>query len=208
MEMIKHMDWQMIRNASIFLGISALIGASVMIIAATFLTKAKDQHHAQERRLDDARIRYQRLGEEKAMIDAYSPRFQDLVRDGLIGKERRLTWLDTLRSAARRIGLPELRYTISSRKPHAPNFPVHDGPYRIQVTDMQLTMGLLHEGDLFSLLTELDRHAVGTYHVVYCGLRRARRSLAFPNVLAPGIDRANLHAQCTLRWYTLERTEP
>nr|VFK61411.1 MAG: hypothetical protein BECKUNK1418G_GA0071005_101725 [Candidatus Kentron sp. UNK]VFK69126.1 MAG: hypothetical protein BECKUNK1418H_GA0071006_101044 [Candidatus Kentron sp. UNK] len=208
MEIIKHVDWQSIRNALIFLGISALIGVSVAIGASIFLHKAQDQHDTQQRRLDDARRRYGRLDIDAAMVDAYSPHFQRFVEAGLIGEEQQLGWLAALRSAARRIGLPELRYSLSARKPYAPDSSPAD-PYRVYVSEMQLTMGLLHEGDLLSLFAELDRGAIGLYRVEYCGLRRVDYRTARRDPRAPAFDpnRANLDAECTLRWYTLERDD-
>nr|VFK54522.1 MAG: hypothetical protein BECKTUN1418F_GA0071002_10445 [Candidatus Kentron sp. TUN]VFK56304.1 MAG: hypothetical protein BECKTUN1418D_GA0071000_10441 [Candidatus Kentron sp. TUN]VFK57364.1 MAG: hypothetical protein BECKTUN1418E_GA0071001_10455 [Candidatus Kentron sp. TUN] len=196
------MDWQLIRNALIFLGISAVISASVVVGSLVFLHEAKDQYGVQERRLDDVRTRYRRLDEERVIVDAYFPHFQRFVQTGLIGEEHRLTWLEALQNAAERIGLPELRYDISSRKPHVPDFPVDDGFYQVYATDMQLTIGLLHAGDLLSLLAELDRHAVGIYRVVYCRLRRIERG--FSRVSEHNPNRANLNAECTLRWYTLD----
>nr|VFJ75275.1 MAG: hypothetical protein BECKFW1821C_GA0114237_10716 [Candidatus Kentron sp. FW] len=198
-EMTEYVDWQTIRNALIFLGISAVISTSLIMGTFMFLDRIKGQHDVQEKYLDNIRTRYRRLDEEIATIDTYFPHFQRLVQLGLIGKEHRLTWLEALRNAAERIGFPELHYNISSREPHVPDFPIEDGPYRIYASEMQLTTGLLHEGDLFSLLEELDRHAVGIYHVVHCKLRR----VGWGGSHAP--NRANLHCECMLRWYTLEK---
>nr|VFK38723.1 MAG: hypothetical protein BECKTC1821D_GA0114238_100547 [Candidatus Kentron sp. TC] len=209
MEIIRRADWQSIRNASIFLGMSMLICASIMIGASLFLHEARDRRDAQQMRLDDARRRYERIGVDAAMVDAYSPHFQHFVETGLIGEEQRLSWLEALRAAAGRIGLSELRYNISPRKPYAPDFLVHDGPYRVYASEMRLTTGLLHEGDLLSLFAELDRHAVGLYHVEYCGLRRIDRRAAHRDQRPPAFDpdRANLDAECALRWYTLQRDD-
>lgn len=196
------MDWKTLRNALIFLGISALLSGSMMIGGAIFLDGAEDRRDARERRLQHARLQHGRIREEMAMVDTYLPQFERFAQAGLIGEERRLTWLEALRAADRRIGLPELRYRISSRGPQ-PGSPRH-GPYRLYATEMQLTMGLLHEGDLFSVLAELDRHAVGAYSVTYCSLRRAAR---LSGTLAPDANRPNLHSECKLRWHTLDVSE-
>ncbi|VFN08032.1 MAG: hypothetical protein BECKG1743D_GA0114223_112481, partial [Candidatus Kentron sp. G] len=141
-----------------------------------FLDRAKIQHDIQEQRLDKMRVQYRQLDEEITIVNTYFPRFQRLVQDGFIGEERRLTWLEALRDASARIELPGLRYNISSRQPyHVSNFPVDTGIYQIHATQMQLTMGLLHEGDLFFLLRELERHGIGLYSTVYCRLRRVVR---------------------------------
>jgi len=199
------MNWPVLRNAVVFLGISALLSALMILGGFVFLDKMEDEYEAQEKRLNNARSQYRRLDEEPAIIDQYFPQFERFEGMGLIGEEQRLSWLEALHTAARHINLPELRYSVSSREPYAPDFPVDDGPYGVYASDMALSMGLLHEGDLFSLLAELDQHAVGTYSVVYCGLRAVGEE--FTGIPAGNPRGANLHADCTLRWYTLKRAE-
>lgn len=191
--------WPSLRGALVFLGVSAIACAAMTLGAWEFLDDAKARYEIQKERLDKARGRRRQREADRAMVHAYLPRFQRLVQAGFIGEERRLTWLEALDNAAERLKLPELRYDLSARAPHhPPDLPPHIGPYRIHASDMRLTLGLLHEGDLFSVLTELDRHALGLYSVVDCRLRRVGREA--------GRDpaKANLNADCRLRWYSLK----
>lgn len=191
--------WRGIRGALIFFVLSVVACAAMILGASAALDDATAEYGIRKKRLDQARTRYLQLDEEMATVDAYLPRFRRLAQTGFLGEERRLTWIEALRNAAERLELPELRYHLSPRQSHSlPDFPIDTGPYRIHASEMQLTMGLLHEGDLFSLLAELDRHALGLYSVTYCRLRRVEReSWDDP-------ARANLNAECVLRWYSLE----
>ncbi|MBT8420715.1 MAG: hypothetical protein KJO08_07650 [Gammaproteobacteria bacterium] len=224
--------WQGLGKALVFLAVSVIASTAMTLGAFAFFDRAKAQHAIQEKHLDETRTRYRQLDRELAIVETYFPRFQHLVEAGFIGEEHRLTWLEALRNAARRLQLPELDYDISSRQPyHVPNSSqvprtthtslnerrqlivshrnynrralasaaLDTGPYRIHASEMQLTMGLLHEGDLFSLLAELDRHAVGGYSVEYCRLRRVGREPS------RNPTKANLNADCVLRWYSLDK---
>nr|VFJ61929.1 MAG: hypothetical protein BECKDK2373B_GA0170837_110512 [Candidatus Kentron sp. DK]VFJ70411.1 MAG: hypothetical protein BECKDK2373C_GA0170839_12612 [Candidatus Kentron sp. DK] len=195
--------WRGTRAAVLFLVFSVVAAFSLTLSASILLDQAKTRFAQQEERFRETKTGYQRLDREMATTRAYLPRFRALVNSaGFIGEEQRLTWLEALRNAAWRIGLPALDYTISSRTPYrAPGFPLDTAPYQLHASEMQLTMGLLHEGDLFSLLAELDRHAVGLHDVAYCHLRRVGGEPARD----PG--RANIGCECVLRWYTLERQE-
>ena len=114
--------------------------------------------------------RYLAVDEEDKTIREYFPKFIHLYNYGEIGQERRLDWIETLRRAGIDIKLPSLSYSIESQKAFTPNFMINMGRYRLFKSDMSLKMQLLHEGDLFSLLQELDHSAKGFYRVSNCKL--------------------------------------
>ena len=63
---------------------------------------------------------------------------------------------------------------------------------------MQLSLGLLHEGDLQSLLSALDRDAEGLYSISRCEANRINEQSEF-DPTQPMIS-----ATCQLTWFTVD----
>jgi len=66
---------------------------------------------------------------------------------------------------------------------------------------MQLRLDLLHEGDIFQVLEDLDNKALGIYSVSECNLLRRRVGDL------EDIKTANILAECTLDWFTIKRSD-
>ena len=190
-------DWRVLRGALIAFTLSTLISATLVGTSYYFRQDVKKAYDLQTRSLAGARSRYLTLDEEKRLIEMYLPRYRALEAEGIIGVERRLNWLETLREAVQRIKLPSLRYDIASQGRYTPEFPVDLGGFQLYASDMMLDLGLLHEGDLSSLLTELEQNGKGLFSAADCTVRRMHEDF--------GRDptRANVSAQCSLRWLTI-----
>jgi hypothetical protein len=135
--------------------------------------------------------------EERIIRDEY-PTFAMLYQRGIVGQERRLSWVEALHNGATSVGLPRLDYKLDAQVEFAPQFVFNTGPFKASVSDMHLTLDLLHEGDLTGLINYLDEHAPGLYSVEQCSLTRSS-TLSKPSSMA-----SNLRAECLLRWYTLD----
>ena len=134
-------------------------------------------------------------------IEEYLPLYRDLESKGVIGQERRLDWIDTLRQASQQVELPTLRYVIDSQSVYQPEFLAPAGSFQIYSSNMRLDLGLLHEGDLGTLFSELDANATGLYTVFECDLSRNHRQREF----VKRADATNLRAKCGLRWLTIKQ---
>ncbi len=93
---------------------------------------------------------------------------------------------------------PKLAYEIRAQSVYEPEFALNTGGFDINATDMDLSMGLLHEGDLFDVLNILDKKAAGLFSVSSCELSRA----AIANRERGLAER--LEANCQLRWLTID----
>ena len=129
------------------------------------------------------------------------PAFRALRAAGVIGEERRLAWIESLRAVAARVGLPSLRYRIEPRTPYEAGLGLEIGPFRSFSTVVRLEAGLLHEGDLERLFRDLAIRDAGLYRIERCEVRRAGPTF----VMRSGA--VNLTAECDLRWITLARVE-
>ena len=198
---MREFDWRALRGSMILAAFAVTIGVVVTGAALRFHTEASRGYDREKDRLEAVRSRYRTIDEQKRQIETWLPAYRSLESVGIIGEERRLEWIETLRAAAARVGLPSLRYRIEPRTAHEAEPGLEAGNHAVFSTVVRLEAGLVHEGDLERLLRELAAADSGLFHIERCGVRRSG-----PNFLMrPGA--INLGAECDLRWITLARAE-
>lgn len=192
-------DWQQMRGTFIIL-ILAMLTSGFLIGGSLYFKGRMDLEFKRNNAVFQSNSkRYLAVDGEEKTISEYYPKFTKLYNYGEIGQERRLNWIETLRRAGVDIKLPSLSYSIESQKAFVPNFVVNMGQFRLFKSDMDLKVQLLHEGDLFNLLDELDRSAKGLYRVSRCKLNNNAEGK-----LTDDLDTANVTADCLLEWFTLK----
>ena len=196
------LDWRMLRGSLVGLAICLVIGAAVLYVSYSFSSAQEREFTNESRKLVSVRGRYQTIDEEERIIEEFLPRFVALEERGVIGREYRLDWIETLRSASADLKIPELNYTIDSQSPYEAEFAYDEGAFEIFVSPMKLDLGLLHEGDLPALIARIERDARGLFRIADCSLTRVGKDLA----LDP--TQPNLRANCTLEWLTVRQPEP
>jgi len=191
-------EWSMIRGAFIGLAIALVVSIGMLSASYQFWESTDKSLKGVERQLRAAREKFRTIDEEEAMIATYYPQFQELERQGIIGPERRLDWIENLSQADENLKLPKLAYYIDTQEPFTAEFPLAGGAYELYASKMDLQLGLLHGQDLFNLLSWLDDGAQGLYSVAACDLKRHRDD--------PGNHKqAHLTSNCELRWYTIKK---
>ncbi len=191
-------EWSMIRGALIALAIALVVSIGVLSASYQFWESTGKSLKRVERQLRDARDKFRTIDEQEAIIATYYPQFQELERQGIIGRERRLDWIENLSRADENLKLPKLAYSINTQEPFSAEFPLAGGAYELYASKMNLDLGLLHGQDLFNLLSWLDEGAQGLYSVDACALVRRRDD--------PGSPRqAHLTSTCQLRWFTIRK---
>ncbi|MEM7252985.1 MAG: hypothetical protein AAF493_16335 [Pseudomonadota bacterium] len=196
--MTSTIDWSVLRKPLMFLVIALLIAGGLVFAAQYFGDDVSSAHNRESNRLTSARGRYLTLDDEKRLIADFYPRYQQLEARGTIGGEQRLNWVETLRQAAAAVKVPSLQYQIASRNKVRPDFPLDSGEFSLMMSEMNLDIGLLHEGDLFRLFQELEIRASGLFHVTDCRIERLTEQFSLEKP-----DKANLRAVCRIAWYTL-----
>lgn len=191
-------DWSLLRGTLVVFVASVLAAAALIVGSHRFRQSMEQEYQANHARFRQASAQYLAVDEEERIIHEFYPDFVRLYQAGLIGRERRLSWLETLRAANRAIGLPDLTYKVEAQRAQDPEFPLSLGGFELQVSPMTLNVGLLHEGDLLALFEMLDRDARGQYTVRACAIRRTDASGALVAAAA------NLAADCTLEWLTVD----
>jgi type II secretory pathway pseudopilin PulG len=180
----------------------AVLVASWLIVASSErrLDNAEARLRAQKVALDEVRNRYQRSDDEKATILRYLPEYQQLVDEGFIGPERRITWIEALREADAEAGLYGVEYQIDAQAPYSGSEPSAPIEQRLRQSTMRLTFGVTHEGDLLRFLRGIERRRAGIIAVDSCSLQPVA------GIASPAPRRANLTARCEIRWITAAPT--
>lgn len=141
---------------------------------------------------------YDSLVNQRRLVDAYHRRYQHFSDLGFVGRESRLDWVETLRSATESVSLPRLSYSIEPQLPVVPPVTSVLGGEEIQihVSKVQLEMGLLHEYDLLRFFDALQVEAPGFIKVDSC-------KLVFEGERRDAGGKANISATCTAQIYSV-----
>lgn len=198
-------NWRELRGALAGLGLALLAAALASAASYYFYREARAEFNHNQAQFEAERARYLTLGEQAALLTAHYPAFAALGRQGVVGPEQRLNWIETLGRAGPELGLPRLEYEIGRRQAlqadYGLDYQLGHGSghiaYRLYKSELRLSLGLLHEADLLRLFDYLDRHARGHYTVRACRLQRPAGAIQ----IAP--EAVNLTADCRLEWLTL-----
>lgn len=197
----RNIDWSILRGSLMILFISVVLSSSILAGTWYFRDEMEKKYNIDRKRFQTISNQYLAVDNEEKLIKQYFPEFIELYNQGLIGQERRLNWVETLRYSSQAIQLPALRYEIESQIPYTPDYPMSTGIYRLFTSPMKLTIDLLHMGDLDKLFTELDKNALGYYSISTCKFNRK----AFPG--EPLELKPNISAECELQWINLKRSD-
>lgn len=191
-------DWHVLRGALGVFAICALLALAILTLSNMFWQEMQAEYQTHYTRFREVSAQYLAVDDEERIIAEQYPKFIELYRRGVIGDEHRLSWIEALKSAGTQLGLPQVEYVIDAQRIYAPDFPLTTGTFNLNASDMELTLGLVHEEDLVRLFDALDRTAEGLFTVEACTLNRQ----GSPQMVS-GVQ-ATIRAECKLRWFTLE----
>lgn len=189
-------DWQKLRYPIIGLG-AALISMTLLVgFAEDQKNTIQQKLQHQENQLSQARQRYQTSGQEKEIIIKFLPLYQQLIKDGFIGEERRIEWVDTLRNINQQNKLFGINYSIGMQEEYKPKFALNAGSFILHRSIMKLELPMLHEGDLFTAIDALAAQQTTPFMLRDCEIKRQTENVQ--SKLVP-----NLVANCELDWLTM-----
>lgn len=198
---VEDIDWDLIIKPLGLMIATAIIAVIAVGYTSDLAENAQDQYRRDSSRLKTAARNFRAAQEDQAQYQQYEDRYRFMIERGVIGEEDRLKWVELLKDLNYELKLPVLRYDIEPRK----TLPINDSRFRpdkVQVheTTMMLTLGLLHEGDLFELEQGMRASGEGLFEVRGCMIQRDRNN----KHLQLDAKSANIEAVCKLSWYTVE----
>ena len=196
---MNRIDWFYLKGPIVMLLAAVLISAA---LAAAGYQFEKMQHEEYEKAVSTLRSThrlYSSMVNDIDLLDQYRTLYNDYKSSGLVGEERRLSWIESLEATNEVLRLPLLTYALNPQeKFERPGFKAERG-VEVNSSPMELQMGLLHEEDLFALLEGLRQSISNLFTVDSCSISR-------PSPVDASLDtkRANLTGNCTIRWVTID----
>jgi hypothetical protein len=195
------LDWSVLQGSVITFVVSIAISAALIGSTWYYKDKMHREYQMQKSRFQSISNQYLAVDQEEKLIRDYYPKFVELYNKGIIGQERRLTWIETLNNAEDRIKLPSITYDIASQNKYVPDYSLNIGNFQIYSSPMKLNMNLLHEGDLKKLLDALSTNAPGIYNVSNCKLRPSGQ------IILDDAKKGNVTAECELKWFNIKKSD-
>lgn len=192
------LDWTILKTPLIILCVCLFIASALIGTSHYFNAGLEKEYNLNKSIFQSISRRYLDVDQEEKMLRENYPKFVKLYNQGVIGQEKRLNWIESLRKAGEVIGLPSLTYSIDSQEEHVPEYSINYNGYTLYRSSMDLSLGLLHEGDLFKLIDYINRNADGIYTISECKFNKNGNEVNFEK------DRANVTASCQLYWITID----
>ena len=192
-------DWFYLRRPLIMLGVAALIAAVLIVIGYQYEKAQEEKYQGALSKLRSTHQLYTNIINDIDLLEQYRSQYNEYKASGLVGEERRLSWVESLESTNDVLRLPTLTYNLLPQEEFKrPGFK----PKRqvsVMSSPMDLSIGMLHEEDLFALLEGLRMSIRNLFTVDSCSMNRKTaidRSL--------DTKKANLQTICTIRWVTID----
>ncbi|PKO44605.1 MAG: hypothetical protein CVU29_09455 [Betaproteobacteria bacterium HGW-Betaproteobacteria-22] len=200
---LERQDWKKLQISIIVLVAVVLTVTALIAAAQYFSTQQKQALQLQQNQLNAARQRFQSSGVEKETIIEYLPQYQHLIDNGFVGEERRIEWVEDLRKQHKNHKLFGIKYSIKQQEKYTPEFTANLGNFVLYRSVMQLSLDMLHEGDLLKLTESLSDNHGASFILRDCEITRINPGGAISRQLI-----ANLHADCEIDWLTLREPTP
>jgi len=195
---MKNIDWLYIRQAMIIF-VLAIIVAVLMAVSADRFRAAQEARYKQSlATLESTYRQYNGLVNDIDLLEQYRALYVDYKSTGLVGNERRLSWIESLERTNSRVKLPKMTYRLMpQQKFQRPGLKL-DKSVVLTSAPMALNMDLLHEEDIFSVFEGLRLSIKNIFTVDSCKLTRK-------GIIGSPLDtqKANLTASCVIRWVTI-----
>ncbi|MBL4782337.1 MAG: hypothetical protein JKX92_08850 [Porticoccaceae bacterium] len=195
--------FSLIKKQVVIFVILLLCSLALVFGSALYKQKQLDEEKNINSRMRSLQVNIANIALDKILIKDYQSSHKNLTDKGFFDKEKRLAWIEQLQLTADRLGLLDLRYQINSQSEVAQDIFSTPPGVRLFKSRLNFQTRLLHEGDLVSLIADLQSHHSGLLVVEHCKL--SRHSGRDNHSIKPGKNRYNFHGLCDIAWYTSDK---
>ncbi len=192
-------DWFYLRKPLILLFVAIAVSAALVFAGRQYEGMQNEEYQKALSQLQSTHRIYRNIVNDIDLIDQYRSLYNDYKASGLVGEERRLSWIESLEGTNEVLRLPTLSYALNPQEEfERPKFRPKRG-VEVKSSPMELNMSLMHEEDLFALLEGLRLSIRNLFTVDSCEITRESpvdRSLE--------TQRSNLRSACLIRWVTID----
>jgi hypothetical protein len=192
-------DWFFLRRTLIFLFISIVFSVAVIFLGWQYEDAKYEEYQNGAANLSTTHRLYKNMVNDIDLLEQYTTKYSDYKATGLVGGERRLSWIESLESTNSVLKLPKLSFTLLPQEDFVrPGLKV-DRNVEVKSSPMQLDISLMHEGDLFALFDGLALSISNLFTVDSCTI-----SLMGGVGQQFNTQSANLNANCVIRWISID----
>ena len=173
---------------------------SVVLVGAAYYFESmqSEEYQISLSSLTSTHNLYKNMVNDLDLLEQYKSLYETYKADGMLGGERRLSWIESLQGTNDVLRLPSLTYNLLPQEKFLrPGLKVLR-KVELKSSPMELSMGMLHEEDLFAILEGLRLSIKNLFTVDSCSLTR---SISVETSL--DTKRANLQSKCLIRWVTI-----
>lgn len=189
-------NWQVIKSALLIMLVALFVSILILISAYFFYAHHAQKHLTQAHLAQEATRKVVASGTEKKLIENYFPQYQNLIKRGFVGEERRIKWVDVLREIQHTHKLFNITFEISQQERYTPSFISHLGSFLMHRSIMKFELALLHEGDILEVGKALAMANTTPFLLRECTITRSHHVIQLERA-------ANMQAKCALDWLTL-----
>jgi len=195
---MNRIDWRYLRKPLILLMLSITIAIILSLAGFQYEAMQVEKYQGAVSKLRTTHTQYKNLVNDLDLLDQYRHHYSDYKSTGLVGDERRLSWIESLESTNEVLKLPTLTYNLLPQEDFIRPGLTVNGAVALNSSPMDLTIELLHEEDLLAVLEGLRLSIKNLFTVESCSMTRIgslNQSLNTKGV--------NLSSRCTIRWVTI-----
>lgn len=192
-------DWFYLKRPLILFVTAIVVSVALVVVGYQYEKMQEEKYEKAISTLRSTHTLYRNIVNDIDLLDQYRNLYSGYKASGLVGKERRLSWIESLESTNSVLRLPTLTYNLQPQEDfERPGLKVKRG-VEVRSSPMELSMGLLHEEDLFALLEGLRLSIKNLFTVDSCSMTRQTSVGSSLDTRSP-----NLASKCLIRWVTID----
>jgi hypothetical protein len=196
---VNNIDWRYLQQPLIIFIFSVMIATSMGVVGYQYESTQIAKYDKAVETLSTTYTLYINMVNDIDLLEQYRNLYSGYKSSGLVGEERRLSWIESLENTNKVLRLPTLSYSLMPQEKFIrPGLKVKSG-VELSGSAMELTMDLLHEEDILAVLEGLRLSIKNLFTVESCSLRRSSKVGVPLNT-----KEANLRSICTIRWVTID----
>ena len=195
-------EWMKIKKEIQYF-VAAILTCLILLLVSSYYHRSYEvDWQTENRHLIQNKVKYQQSKDRVKLLEEYENQFNKLKDKGIYGEEQRIHWIETIQSSTEKRKIPSVKFEIAEQiKLDRNNMDGDFSSVDIYFSKMNIDFKLLHEGDLFGLLQDLDNHAHGLNAVSQCHIRNNFSELTS---VIDSNSFANFSGNCQLYWFTMD----
>ncbi|MEO5331120.1 MAG: hypothetical protein H7839_03790 [Magnetococcus sp. YQC-5] len=201
-----NIEWKLLTGSVLLLLFSLVVDAAMIMGGIYYQDEADDNLAKLKKSIAVLRSQKQQQEDQGHILATIQPQYERLRQQGLVGPEPRMSWVEALKDAEKVLQLPgPIHFKLEPSRPYVPPFPLPTNKdFQLFASRMEVTVGLLHEGDLLEWIEFMEQKQVGLFHFKQCKLQGVGKELQEEQKLKVGI---NLQGFCVMDWFNLREME-